>query len=213
MDQVLQAVGPGGWTVFLLVAVGFVIVLVVECVRLQRRFAVAAELKNIRSFVDTNDDFCASEMFIRLLGHATERIEVLDDGNRIDGSVYEDPEVVEALAQKLEQFSRFQAFFFFNADEELLLRDRLESHERVHVFVDSVGNERDPDEVHFKIIDRGRLAYLSNHLYGDDERSYEILDCRRVSKKRFAEATKAKFGDMLEKVHKRFPDYARAEAA
>ena len=166
------------------------------------------ELRAVESFRDNNSDEDAVSMFINLIRLAKDQIEVFDDGNKMEGSMYESEDVVNELVRKLKDNDQFKARFFFNTDEELLLRRELEDHERVEIYVGAVpGAGRPEDETHYKIIDNGLIAHLSNHVYGAGERTFEVLDCRKVLPEKLSKVAKLKFGRLRDGVKQRFPDF------
>ena len=170
------------------------------------------ELRAVESYSDSNSDEGAVSMFISLIRLAKERIEVFDDGNKMEGSIYESEDVVNELVRKLEENEQFEARFFFNADDELLLRRKLEDHERVEIYV-GAGAGRPDNETHYKIIDNGLIAHLSNHVYGAGERTFEVLDCRNVLPDKFSKVAELKFGRLRDGVKQRFPDFNPGAAA
>lgn len=212
MDELLATFTLFEISVIIVVAVAMGVYLVVTAVRLNQQVKLAAELRTVEKFEGSNDNDGAVDMFQRLLAQAVERIEVFDDGNNMEDSIYNSERVMEQLDEKLTNFPQFEAVFFFNADDPLLLKERFRRHERVHIYAGAAGVRRDPSEVHYKIIDNGKLAYLSTHLYGDDERKFEILDCRKVQKNQFDEVVKVKFGGLKNHAHRQFPEYHQAEA-
>ncbi len=164
------------------------------------------ELRAVESYTNSNSDEDAVSMFINLIRLARDQIEVFDDGNKMEGSIYETQEVVNALARKLKENKQFKARFFFNADDELLLRRELEDHERVEIYA-GAGAGRPDDETHYKIIDDGLIAHLSNHVYGAGERTFEVLDCRNVLPEMLDKVANWKFGKLRDGVQERFPDF------
>ncbi len=182
---------------------------------LSQMWALGDELRAVESFSSTNSDEDVASMMVNLIRFARDEIEVFDDGNRMDGSVYENSVVVEALKRKLDETPHFRARFFFNADEELLLRKELAGRERVEIYAPAKGDQPDgrpQDQTHYKIIDKGRITYLSSHAYGAGERKFEVLDCRKVLPERFDEVANLRFGPLREEVWRNFPDFRPAAA-
>lgn len=164
------------------------------------------ELRAVESYTNSNSDEDATAMFINLIRLAKDQIEVFDDGNKMEASIYENPDVIEELKKKLNENSQFKACFFFNADDELLLRKQLGDHERVEIHV-GAGKNRPDDQIHYKIIDNGLIAHLSRHAFGAGERTFEVLDCRNVLPEMLDKVANLKFGELRDGVHERFPDF------
>lgn len=164
------------------------------------------ELRAVESYTNSNNDEDATAMFINLIRLANDQIEVFDDGNKMEGSIYENPDVVDELKKKLSENSQFKAYFFFNVDNDLLLRRQLGDHERVKIHI-CAGSSRPDDQTHYKIIDNGLIAHLSKHAFGAGERTFEVLDCRNVLPEMLDKVANLKFGKLRDGVHKRFPDF------
>lgn len=164
------------------------------------------ELRAVESYTNSNSDEDATAMFINLIRLAKDQIEVFDDGNKMEGSIYENQDVVDELQKKLSENSQFKARFFFNADDDLSLRQQLGDHERVEIHV-GAGKNRPDDQTHYKIIDNGLIAHLSRHAFGAGERTFEVLDCRNVLPEMLDKVANLKFGELRDGVHERFPDF------
>lgn len=183
---------------------------------LSQMWALGDELRAVESYRSTNSDEDVACMMISLIRFAQDEIEVFDDGNQMEGTVYNNSDVVNELKRKLRDTPRFKARFFFNADDDLLLRRELAGHDRVEIFTHAKGaqpDSRPQDQTHYKIIDNGRIAYLSRHAYGAGERKFEVLDCRKVIPEKLDEVANLKFGRLREEVRRSFPDFSPAAAA
>lgn len=126
-----------------------------------------------------NDDPAATEYFVGLLDEAKEKMTIYDDGNDMAGSIYNDPEVIAAVQGKLEQNADFKIQCFFNFDHDLRFRQVFGDHPQVDI---RTGDNAAANDVHYKIIDDGRKAYLSRHELGHSERSIRWIDCTRVQR-------------------------------
>lgn len=141
-----------------------------------------------------NDDDSAVNNFIELLDEARTSMILYDDGNNMDGSVYNDRRVIDAVRSKLRDNPDFKLQCLFNCNEDVLFRNEFASEPQVEIRIrNDSGSE---SGVHYKIIDRGMKAYLSRHERGARERIYKIVDCKTVSKRhrrRIAEAVLGKY--------------------
>lgn len=130
-----------------------------------------SSLFGLRLRAGTNDNTLAAEMFITLVGEAENEMLVCDDGNSMAGSVYENPDVVDAVRGKLERSGQFRMRCLFSSNDRTKFRAAFDDAERVEI--KSGASRRD---IHYKIIDRGRKGYLSRHPQGGVERSYRFYD-------------------------------------
>lgn len=170
------------------------------------------ELSGITSFSGKNSDFQAIDVFIKLLSLAEEKVEVFDDGNKMDGSIHESEEVIQVLEDKLAGNPQFQALYFFNDNENLRLTQHFDGEDRVKIHF-ARDYTRPTDQIHYKLIDGGRLAHLSTHGHGQEERNFEVLDCRNVPKEKMSRVAKVKFGTLRKRTYRHFPTFDRAAAA
>ena len=175
--------------------------------RILADLSLGDEMRAVTRYSGTNTDNTAETMFINLLQFANKQIEVFDDGNKMEGSIYESEAVVQALDEKLKDNTTFVARFFFNDNEDLRLSRHFETHERVKIYAGAPG-ERPPDQTHYKLIDGGLIAHLSTHGHGQAERSFEVLDCRKVRPERLPDVYQAKFGKLRKAVHDNFPAFS-----
>lgn len=87
---------------------------------------------------DINTDAAAIKHFQNLLDDAEEKMAVYDDGNDMEGSLYQDEGVIEAVRRKLDEKEesgfRMQCFFNFD-DPELPFRKAFEGDDRVALWV------------------------------------------------------------------------------
>ena len=128
-----------------------------------------------------NDDDSVAGHFIELLDEAQTSMILYDDGNNMDGSVYNDPQVIDAVRRKLRGNPDFRLQCLFNCNEDVRFRTEFANDPQVEI---RTRNDTDSGGgVHYKIIDRGMKAYLSRHERGSRERIYKIVDCTTVSKR------------------------------
>ena len=124
-----------------------------------------------------NDDLTATKYFIDLLDEAKEKMTIYDDGDDMAESIYNNPEVIVAVQGKLDQNADFKIQCFFNFDHDLRFRQVFGNHPQVDI---RTGDNVAANDVHYKIIDDGRKAYLSRHKLGASERRIRWIDCTKV---------------------------------
>lgn len=146
-------------------------------------------------FVDSkergeNNDSLTKKHFLALLRDAKKSIVIYDDGNKLAGSIYVDPEILRALQQKLEETPGFEVQCLFNcSDPDLPFRTEFSQHSSVKIRTRASNKPEFP--VHYKIIDGGEKAYLSSHGLGETKREFQIVDCTAVPRwyRRYAKDT------------------------
>ena len=162
-------------------------------------------LKATRHAPSTNDDHLAVDSFTTLLGQADANMTVYDDGNQMDGSLYMDEEVVEAVKKKLHNVPAFRMFCYFNYNEpDTLFRQAFDNHDQVEIRTRPDGHDR-PDDTHYKIIDDGRMAYLSQHSHGATDRKFQMVDCTGVKESMFEDVTDSLLGAYKRDIAQKFP--------
>ena len=147
---------------------------------------------------DSNSDEAAVEQFITLLGEAERSMVVHDDGNKMDGSIYESEAVIDAVRQKLEKDQGFRLSCHFNFGGTRFTK---ELGQCPAVRIKTGQGDRPADDVHYKIIDCGRKAHLSSHRFNSKERRYKVIDCGNVPRRLMAHVTDVLLG--------RYKDHAR----
>ena len=168
------------WAVILFVAVSVILCMIASVVVLYRGWAYL----RVTTVTGQNSDKTAAQNFLALLQDAKESMVVYDDGNKMDGSVYQDDKVIEAVHRKLSENPKFRLSCYFNVDDDMPFTRALEKHERVRIVTGS--GERPEDDVHYKIIDRGIKAQISRHELASKERRYRVIDCTKVPRGRLA---------------------------
>ena len=153
-----------------------------------------------------NDDDLAATHFIELLNEAKKSMDVYDDGNDMDGSIYKNSNVIRAAMSKMEQHPDFKLTCYFHFDGNLPFTQKLVEYPNVKIVTGGARTRSDSD-VHYKIIDGGRKAHVSQHQVGAKERSYKVFDCTYVPDRALANVTDVLFG-----VHKKRVEKLMAEA-
>lgn len=128
---------------------------------------------------EINDDRAAVANFVGMLKEARESMIVYDDGDNTEGSLYNDPQVISAVYDKLQAEPSFVLQCLFNCDDDLLFRKELAGKPQITIRTRS--SSAPAHEIHYKIIDDGAKAYLSRHRLGSSERRFKIVDCTDVS--------------------------------
>ena len=139
-----------------------------------------------------NSDETAAAQFIGLLDEAATSMVVHDDGNKMEGSIYENEEVVDAVRRKLSDNRHFRLSCHFNFDASLRFTSELAGCDGVRI---EVGNGTRPDDdIHYKIIDGGLKAHVSHHELDSRERWYKVIDCSGVPRRLLAHVTDVLLG-------------------
>ena len=120
-----------------------------------------------------NDDEDAVSMFISLVKEAHESIIIHDDGNNSQSSVYNNLKVLNALRERIES-KGIEVKCLFNDDDQ-----QLELLSLTREFPDNVkiwhsGGDKASRDIHYKIVDGGKLVHLSEHEHGSSEREYVL---------------------------------------
>ena len=127
-----------------------------------------------------NTDEQATAMFIRLLNQTRRRIDIHDDGNDFSGSMYNSPEVIGALRERIQKCSIKVRCLFNDTDQPLeLLKLARTAEFGSHIEVWYLRGGRQEPDTHYKIVDGGRLVHLSRHAQGASERGYRLRKALR----------------------------------
>ena len=167
------------------------------------------QLRHVRvTPVDWNNDDSTRTNFLELLKAASESMIVYDDGNKQDGSIYMNREFVETVAkavqEKRERNAGFGIRLLFNSDDpELLFRQVLAGHPGIEIRINPPHGRR--LKTHYKIIDGGKQAYLSQHPFGASNRRFKRVDCSKVPKRYFKKTADAVLGSFSRHFEKAFP--------
>lgn len=140
--------------------------------------SVQGDLRREESGLNTDEQ--ATEMFIDLLNQTRHRIDIHDDGNDFAGSMYNSPEVIGVLRERIKKRNIKVRCLFNDADEplELLKLARAEEFGSYIEIWYLRGGRQEPD-IHYKIVDGGRLVHLSRHEHGESERGYRLRKALR----------------------------------
>lgn len=140
----------------------------------------------------TNDNSEAIAQFVEAVDRADVELLIHDDGDKIEGSVYDDSDAIQAVKDRLIDRPRLRVrcLLNFNEDVEMAkLKDEFEERFQVRYL-----HQRPVEDVHFKIADRGKWAYLSTHRKGDTVRNGKICDGTQANER----VRRAYVGDLLE---------------
>ena len=132
---------------------------------------------HVRIKSGVNDDDAAAEMFIRVLSAAKESLVIHDDGDNIDGTVYEDEHVIDAVRQQLARYDELEIQCLFNDREDLALVKSIGAEYPKRFQARYCSGPRPVGDVHYKIADGGVLGHFSVHGHRHPERSFKLLDC------------------------------------
>ena len=132
-----------------------------------------------------NDDSLAVGAFIDIVRGATRNLIIHDDGNKMQGrTIYDAPEVIQAVDDQMEKHEELAVMCLFNARDDLAMVDQLSKRypERFHVRYRRWPWRRPAFDVHYKIADDGAVGHLSHHDWGAEERDFEVRDCLAVNR-------------------------------
>lgn len=147
---------------------------------------------------DSNSDEAAVEQFVALLDEAETSMVVHDDGNKMDGSIYESETVIDAVRKKIAKHRDFRLACHFNFGGTRFTEELARC---PAVRIRTGQGDRPADDVHYKIIDCGRKAHLSSHRFNSKERRYKVIDCGNVPRRLMTHVTDVLLG--------RYKDHAR----
>ena len=135
----------------------------------------------------TNDNDEAITHFLAVLSHAERELLVHDDGDKAHGSLYEDEDTVEAVGERLRMCPNLKIRCLLNFNEGVKMAAL--SKDYGSRFQVRYLRQRPADDVHFKIADGGKMAYMSTHPKGAAKREGCVLEDigarERTRKRRF----------------------------
>lgn len=178
------------WAVDIILGTGVILCLIAAIIILYRGWAFL----QVSTVVNRNSDETAENNFLTLLQDAKESMVVHDDGNKMEGSIYQSRRVIDAVREKLSENARFKLSCYFNFNHDMPFTKELKGHSRVRIVIGH-GN-RPGDDVHYKIINEGIKAHISREV-ASQERRYRVIDCTRVPRHR-----RAHVADVLLKPYK-----------
>lgn len=174
---------------------------------------VAGVLYLLRSFhfqyvevtpIRVNDHASVARNFIQLLGEARASMIVYDDGNNVQGSLYSEQSVIDAVRGRLRADPAFELRCLFDSDDQVEFRWELANEPQV-----DIRTRRDSGrgaKIHYQIIDGGEKAYLSRHGRGASKRRSRTIDCTGVPERHRSRVAKSMVG-------RHVADFARAFSA
>ena len=127
--------------------------------------------------VGMNGHAIAKDTFIALLNDAESAMWICDDGNDFPDSIYNMPEIVTAIEERLRRNDRLRLFCLFSSDEKTCFTQAFEKNPRVRI-----RRVRPRRDIHFKIIDNGAKGCVSAHPHGSFKGRYRSYDCTRAPK-------------------------------
>ena len=93
-----------------------------------------------------NSNEMAASNFLTLLQDAKDSMVVHDDGNKMEGSIYQNQGVIDAVRTKLSENPRFRLSCHFNFDDAMPFTEALKGHPRVQI-VTGDGERPDDDSI------------------------------------------------------------------
>ena len=149
-----------------------------------------------------NDDEDAIRHFLAVLAKAERELLVHDDGDKTNGSLYDDENTVEAVRERLRKCPSLQIRCLLNFKADV--RMAALSKEYGARFQVRYLHQRPDDDVHFKIADGGTMAYLSVHPRGVTERQGQVIEdlgAREYVRKRRLGGLIDDFNEGFDKAH------------
>ena len=188
--------------VYIIGVIGAVLLVVCAGIMIREIRTTSRRLKAIIHEPGINDDDRAVSSFTDLLEQARCNMTIYDDGDDTEGSIYMNPEVVATIGKKLHAVPNFKMRCYFNLDNSTLFRERFNNESQVKILT---GTGTRPDDTHYKIIDDGRMAYLSRHERGSRKREFQIIDCTRVDESELEDMTDSLLGEYKQDIEQKFP--------
>lgn len=134
----------------------------------------------LREEVGENTDDHAVEMFIRLVNNTRRQIVIHDDGDDFEKSIYNDDNVIAALREQIQRHNIKVRCLFNFKDQPLKLLELARSSEfKKHIEIWHPKDGRQEPDIHYKIVDGGKLVHLSNHAPGAKERGFRLRKALR----------------------------------
>ncbi len=135
----------------------------------------------IRIVKGPNSGEKAAAKFIDVVERAERRLIIHDDGDKVQGTIYNDAPALAILEKRLEAKPELHVAILFNERhdlEVLKLKDRFGA--RCQVRYRDGG--RPKGDIHYKIADDA-MGYFSEHELGGNERSTWLYDLTRASRR------------------------------
>ncbi len=160
---------------------------------------LACEHSRLRVTDVENDNEDAIRHFLAVLGQAEHELLVHDDGDdNTDGSLYDHEDTVQAVRERLRTCPDLKIRCLLNFKADVRMADL--SEEYGSRFQVRYLQQRPADDVHFKIADGGKMAYLSVHPKGVTERKGQVFEDMGASKR----VRKRRLGGLIEDFNEGF---------
>ncbi len=121
-----------------------------------------------------NDNKDAIRHFLAVLGQAEHELLVHDDGDDTEGTLYEDEDTVQAVRERLRTCPDLKIRCLLNFKTNVRMAGL--SEEYGSRFQVRYLHQRPAEDIHFKIADGGKMAYLSIHAKGVTERQGQVIE-------------------------------------
>ena len=180
---------------------GAIATIVVMCTMMSSAFDEVDLWVGVTVEKDVNDGKKALAAVLNLVEDAQGSLEVFDDGNPVEDSIYDKDALVDAVRQKLETHPKFEVTCYFNADaRERRFCEELFDHDRVTIYdsLELVPRNRSPEE-HYKIIDGGRRGYVTEHGFDERRRESTSYNATGLPDREIRAKAKILYGNMRKK--------------
>ena len=151
-----------------------------------------------------NDDTAAATTFTDILRRAQETLIIHDDGDKAEGTVYDNTDVIDAVRRQLADNQALRIRCLFNDREDLDLVRQMRSEYPGRFDVRYRAGARPPGDIHYKIADDGTIGHLSSHEHGQRERKFKLLDCSNAKER----TRKRVFGKYIDQFENGFAEAA-----
>ena len=168
----MEMIQGAEWGVIIILVVGFLTSMILI-------ISVQGDIR-LREEVGENTDDHATDMFIRLVNHTNRQIVIHDDGDNFKNSIYNNEDVIALLRERIRNHKIKVRCLFNYKDQPLKLLELSRSSEfqkYIEVWYPK-GGRQEPD-IHYKIVDSGKLVHLSKHDPGAIKRGYRLRKALR----------------------------------
>ena len=126
-----------------------------------------------------NNEQSVKNEFLDVLSNSKRTLIVHDDGDDVPSSVYNDEEVLTAIKRRLDENRKLTIEILFNFNSRLKIYELAEKHDRLSIRSLNMSLDQRPEhDVHYKIADDGKYAYLSLHAPGARTESLNHINVR-----------------------------------
>lgn len=164
---------------------------------------VHAARMGVRRITGLNDPDTSKRYFLLLLDQAQSSMIVYDDGNDVADSLYSNEEILDAIEGKFRDNPKFTMQCLLNCPVPDRMRDKFSKETRMDARTTGLGSDA-PRDTHLKIIDKGRMAYLTQHDFGSMVRPYELVDCLTVAGWALKGVARREMAGLVEEFEKKF---------